>query len=164
MGVGVPRLGTGQPRGCAPRGIDLLALRPEVNSEKIYGFGVGAGALLLLHEAVVDERVKKVALEGMLLSYESVVTHRMHRDVFESVIPGVLKAYDLPDLVAALAPRPVWIVNAKDPMGKQVGIAEVRTQFSRSVQAFKTLGGESAIQIAVAKPEEPLETIYRGLR
>ncbi len=146
------------------RGIDLLALRPEVDNEKIYGFGVGAGALSLLHEAVADERVKKVVFKGMLLSYEAVVTHRIHRGVFESVIPGVLKVYDLQDLVAALAPRPVWIVNAKDPLGKQVAIGEVRKQFVRSVEAFKTLGAEEAIQIAVAKPEERLEAIYRGLR
>jgi hypothetical protein len=46
-------------------------------------------------------------LEGRLVSNESVVMHRVSRDMFENVIPGVLKSYDLQDLVAAVAPRPI---------------------------------------------------------
>ena len=61
-------------------------------------FRVGAGALTLLHEAVVDERIKELALDAMLVSYESVITHRIHRNIYESPVPGALKVYDLPDL------------------------------------------------------------------
>lgn len=142
------------------RGVDLLVARPEVDSERIYGFGVGAGALTLLHEAVLDERFKKLGLERMLVSYESVVTHRIHREVFESVVPGVLKAYDLADLVAAIAPRPVWLLNPMDPLGKRIAIGEVRKQYARSVEAFKALGAETAIHLVVQRPEEGLDAIY----
>ena len=146
------------------RGVELLAGRPEVDRERIYGFGVGAGALTLLHAAVLDERIKKIALEGMLASYESVATHRIHRDVYESLVPGVLKVYDLPDLVAALAPRPVWIVNATDPVGKRINIGELQKQYARPLEAFKALGAESAIRMAWRNPEEGLQPTYRELR
>ena len=43
-------------------------------------------------------------LDGMLVSYESVVSSRVHRRILEGVSPGMLKYYDLQDLVAALAP------------------------------------------------------------
>jgi hypothetical protein len=144
--------------------VDLLAARPEVDRERIYGFGVGAGALTLLHEAALDERIKKVALAGMLVSYESAVTHRIHRDLYESVIPGVLKVYDLPDLVAAMAPRPVWLVNATDPLGKRISVGEARKQYARSVEAFKALGAEAAIHFLVPRPEEDFNTTYEELR
>ncbi len=146
------------------RGVDLLLSRPEVDGEKVFGFGVGTACLPLLHEAVLDERIKKIVLEGMLVSFESVVTHRIHRNVFDSVIPGVLKAYDLPDLVAAVAPRAVWIVNATGPMGKRVGLGEVRSEYARSVEAFKALDAESAIRIAMRNPEEGLGATYRELK
>ena len=134
--------------------LDMLAARPEVNTRRIYAYGVGAGALALLHEAVLDERIRGVALDHMLASYQSVVTHRVHRDIYESVVPGVLKAYDLPDLVAAMAPRPVWLVDAVDAVGKAVPLEEARKQYSRSIGAFKASGAEPALQILIEKPEE----------
>src|SRR6266567_2748983 len=71
---------------------DMLSARPEVDPARIYGFGVGGGALTLLHEAVLDDRIKQVTLESMLISLDSVVTHRIHTNIYESVVPGALKA------------------------------------------------------------------------
>ena len=146
------------------RGVDLLVSRPEVDRERIYGFGVEAGATVLLHEAVMDDRLKKVALEGMLESYESVVMYHLQRDVLESAIPGVLKEYDLPDLVAALSPRAVWITDARDPLGKRVGLAELRKVYARSIDAFKAMGAPGSIGIAVTKPEEKLGPVFEKSR
>ncbi len=122
------------------RGIDLLAARSEVDGTRIYGFGVGAGALTLLHEAVLDDRIKELALDGMLVSYESIVTHRIHRNIYESLVPGVLKVYDLPDLVAVMAPRPVWLVDLVDPTGTRLGADEVRQDYGQALEAFHASG------------------------
>ena len=114
----------------------------------------------MLHEAVVDERIKELALDAMLVSYESVVTHRIHRNIYESLVPGALKVYDLPDLVAAMAPRPVWIVDAVDPVGQPVGVEDVRRDYSRSLEAYQAVGAPTAIHIATRKPDEGLKEIY----
>ena len=115
---------------------------------------------MLLHEAVLDDRIKKIALKEMLESYDSVVTHRLHYDVFESVVPGALKAYDLPDLVAALSPRSAWISNLKDPLGKRTSISEANKQYARALEAFKAMGAEAAIHIEVTKPDEKLGPVF----
>jgi len=128
------------------RGVEMLAARPEVDAEQIFGFGVGSGALTLLHAAVLDERIKRVALDRMLVSYNSAVNHKLHRDVFESVVPGVLKSYDLPDLAAALAPRSVWIVDTQDPLGKLVRVAEAKKAYARAIEAFKALQSDSKLR------------------
>src|SRR5262249_41670091 len=98
------------------RGVDLLSARADVDSDRIYGFGKEGGAIALVYAATLDGRIRKIALEGMLVSYQSVITHRIHRQVFEHIVPGALRLYDFPDLVAALAPRPTWIVNSVDPI------------------------------------------------
>jgi cephalosporin-C deacetylase-like acetyl esterase len=146
------------------RGLDLLALRPEVDAEKLYGMGVGAGAVPLLHQAVLDPRVKKVMLEGGLISYDSVVNYKIGRSLIDSVIPGVLKSYDLPDLVAALAPRPTWIVDARDPLGHRVSTAKVRRQYGVALDAFKAAGEPNALRIEVTEPRDEFGATYRGLK
>jgi hypothetical protein len=124
---------------------------------------VGAATIPLLHHAVFDTRLKKVVLKGGLISYGSVETFRIQRGIIENVIPGVLKAYDLPDLVAALVPRPTWIVDARDPLGHRVGIAEVRGQYAGAVEAFKSTGAQDALHIEVTEPRDEFGTTYRGL-
>ena len=138
------------------RGVDVLASRPEVDAARICGFGVGAGALALLHEAVLDRRISALALDHMLVSYHAVAAHRVHHDIYESVIPGVLKAYDLPDLVAAMAPRPVWLVDAVDPMGHEVRLEDARKEYARALEAFRAMNAEPALHVATNKPEQRL--------
>lgn len=146
------------------RGIDLLSRRPEVDSEKIYGMGVGAGTVPLLHAAVLDSRLRKVILEDGMVSYEMVETSKIQYGIAESVIPGVLKSYDLPDLVAALAPRPTWIVDARDPLGYRAGMAKVRSQYAGAVEAFTALGAKQALHIIDTEPRQEFNLTYQGLQ
>jgi hypothetical protein len=143
------------------RGVDLLSARAEVDRDRIYGFGKEGGAVPMLYAATLDERIKKIALENMLVSYQSIITRRIHRQVFEHVVNGALKFYDFPDLAAAFAPRSIWIVNGVDPIGRQVGLAEMKKQYAASATAFRLLETESSIHIAVRKDWEPITTFYR---
>ena len=143
------------------RGVDLLSARAEVDRDRIYGFGKEGGAPPLLYAATLDERIKKIALEGMLISYQSIITRRIHRQVFEHVVPGALKFYDFPDLAAALAPRQVWVVNGVDPIGLQSDLSELRKQYAGAMTAFRSLEAEAAIRIAVRKDQERITTFYR---
>jgi cephalosporin-C deacetylase-like acetyl esterase len=128
------------------RGVDLLAERADVDVTQIFGIGVEGGAVPLLHAAVLDNRIRKVALERMLESYDSVVRRRIHRNVFEQVIPGVLKAYDLPDLAAVLSPRPVFLADPADPVGNLVLPAG---------SVYKTA------TVLRRRPEDTAATLYR---
>jgi hypothetical protein len=132
------------------RGVDLLVARKEVDSARISGIGVGAGAIPLLHAAALDSRIRAVALEKMLQTYESVVTRGIHRGVFEQVVPGVLKAYDLPDLAAMMAPRPVWIIDPADPMGNAVSLTE-------------TAGLYKNAKVVRRRAEDTPTTLYRAM-
>ena len=135
------------------RGVDLLATRPDVERTKIYGFGKDTGAIPLLHAAAMDERISKIALEGMLASYQTVIQQRIHRQIFEQVIPGVLRSYDLPDVIAALAPRQVWIVNGVNALGQKMRLADLKKQYATT----------SAIHIAERRAADKPAAFYRNL-
>jgi len=111
------------------RAVDLLAARPDVDAARIFGAARGGGGPALLHAAALDPRLRRIALDRTLESYRSVVSQRLHRDVFEHVVPGVLRHYDLPDLAAIMAPRPVTIIDASDPLGFPAPLDRIRAAY-----------------------------------
>jgi dienelactone hydrolase len=133
------------------RGLDMLSARADVDTAQLFGYGKGAGAVPLLYAAAFDRRLRRAAFEGMLVSYESVVNQRIHQQVFEQVVPGALRDFDLPDLVAAVAPRPVWLINTVNPLGKPAPAAEIR-------RAYK--GAEPLMHIRETREGEPLAPVY----
>ncbi|MSO24229.1 MAG: hypothetical protein EXQ58_13510 [Acidobacteria bacterium] len=53
---------------------------------------------------------------------------------------SVLRFYDLPDLVAALAPREVWMVNPVDSVGQVVRSRQTESNYAFAQQAFRLAG------------------------
>jgi cephalosporin-C deacetylase-like acetyl esterase len=145
------------------RGIDLLVARPDVDGANIFGFGKDAGAVPMLYAAVLDTRIHRLALEGMLVSYDSVVTHRIQRQIFEQVVPSALKYFDFPDLVAALAPRPVWLVNAVNGLAHSVPPTELRNVYAGAARAFKAASAEQQLHMSERRPGDSLFSVYGDL-
>jgi hypothetical protein len=145
------------------RGVDLLLSRNDVDGSNIFGFGKDTGAVPMLYAAVLDSRIRRVALEGMLVSYDSIVSHRIHQQIFEEVVPSALKYYDLPDLIGGLAPRHVWIVNPVNGLGHPVPSSEVRDTYTRAMQAFTSAGAIQHIHVSERKPGQPISSTYSDL-
>ncbi|MBK9168095.1 MAG: acetylxylan esterase [Bryobacterales bacterium] len=112
------------------RGLDVLAARGLLHGGKAQGVAHGSGpATALLHAALLDERFGEIRLEEALVSYRAVATTPVHRQIFDSVLPNVLRAYDLPDLARALAPRKVTLVNTATPLGATLAMPLVRASY-----------------------------------
>lgn len=122
------------------RAVDVLTARSDVDISSLSAIGKGAAAVVLLHAAVFDERIRNVTLERMLVSYSSVVEWKIHNQIFESIVPGALASYDLPDLVASLAPRGVKIINATNPRRQVMDLGEVK-------RIYAAVGASAAFSI-----------------
>ena len=57
-----------------------------------------------------------------------------------SVVPGVLRSYDLPDLAAMLAPRRLTIREPLDPAGNPVSQASLDETYAACRSAFAAAG------------------------
>ena len=108
------------------RGVELLAARADVDPNSIKGIGIGAASVPLLFAAALDGRLHSVEIEGMLVSYNSIIDSRLHRRAFEQVVPGAIRSFDLPDLVAALGPQRVSLRGFVDAMGDPAPTETIR--------------------------------------
>lgn len=94
---------------------DLLAVAPRrVNRPRWIAVGVGAGALVAAHAAVLEQRIEEVISIGGLLSYQSLIDDPLSTQPFSSYLPGVIGAYDMRDVYAAIAPRRLLVINPQD--------------------------------------------------
>jgi len=91
-----------------------------------------------------------------------VVEHRIHRGICEQVIPGVLKSYDLPHLVASLAPRPVWLVNAADPLGLPLTLERAAGEYAPALEAFRKAGAADSLRV-LRRGEGSFSDFYQDL-
>ena len=104
---------------------------------------------VLLHAAVLDSRIKGVTVAGALASYRMIVDQPVHRNVSEVVIPGVLRKYDLGDLLLALNPRPVEIIDPQDATGAAISEQDFRKALAYVFQSEARLGTEQDIRLRI---------------
>jgi dienelactone hydrolase len=97
---------------------DWLMARSKTGPLAIYG--VGTLAPVALHTAVLDARFTLVVTNGALAAYRLAVEAPITRNLPEIALPGVLLHYDLPDLVTALAPRRVVMIDPVDATGRSL--------------------------------------------
>ncbi len=135
------------------RGLDVLEAR---GFTKVLGVAKGLVSVALLHTAAIDARLKGLVVEDMPCSYRAIATAPVHRKVFEIVVPGVLGQYDLPQLVASLAPRPVTLLNLRTPTGANM-LSEARSaEYRAAIDAYRASGQAAALEIRPRRDDEAL--------
>ena len=106
------------------RCFDYLGRRGDVDTARIAVFGKGHGGVLALYAAAIEPGFQKAASEGAVLSYMDIVRARVHEGMAHAIVPGVLKDFDLPDLVRAVRPRTLWLIEPRTPTGARASLPE----------------------------------------
>ena len=88
---------------------------PEARTIELHASGQTVPAALF---AAQFDRFDAVTLEDGLTSYLDLATADTHDGATLTVIPGVLRVTDLPELAARLAPTSVRIVGPRSPAGR----------------------------------------------
>jgi dienelactone hydrolase len=147
------------------RAIEVLEKRRLMPHGECIGYARGAAPVLdLLHAAVLDRRIASVTAEGGLLSFSSMARTAIHYRLLESVAPGVLHHYDLPDLVAAVAPRPVTLANLRWPAGAAATLRDSAREYAYAESAYRTRKAAEQMQLRIRRENESLSAAYPELR
>jgi hypothetical protein len=138
------------------RGIDVLEARSFQTASGVLGVGRGLVSVALLHAAAIDARVGRLILEDMPCSYAAIAKAPIHRKIFEVVIPGVLGEYDLPDLIASMAPRPVTLLNLRSPTGANMLRRHQDAEYRYAATMYRLSGHAKALEIRPRREDESL--------
>lgn len=143
MHLGRPLLGQ--------RAADLLSVLNLFSREtEATGFelmGVGSAAPVVLHAAALDDRIKSITIESGLTSWDNVVRTPISANQLGNTVPGALAVYDLPDLAAAIAPRPLTIRKPLDATGQPAGKDEIERAYRAVRAAYEKAGAAEKLKI-----------------
>jgi dienelactone hydrolase len=156
-GVLVGRSVVGIQAGDITRVAKYLGNTEGVDKDRIGAVAKDLMCIPLIHAAAFEPLIANVTLMGPLVSYRSVAMNRFYRvgitkneggglwhpyEVnFSWGIGGVLTAYDLPDLIACIAPRKVAISGIKDQMLEQASneLIDKEMEFAKAVYVIKNV-------------------------
>ena len=117
------------------RVLNWLSSRADIDRTSITLYGKGGLGMVALHAAAVDTRITRVIAENSLVSYRAALDAPLHRNLSEIMIPGVLNHYDVGDLLEAIAPREVTLLNPADALGQPMRLDQVR--YSRRIRVLR---------------------------
>jgi hypothetical protein len=112
------------------------------------------GGLLALFGALYEDGVKAVAVRRSLTSFVSILEDRFAYVPGDVIVPGIVKAGDLADVVAAVAPRPVLLEALRDGRNRVVADDALRTGYAGALDQYRTSpAGSLVIRSQEAKPQ-----------
>jgi cephalosporin-C deacetylase-like acetyl esterase len=144
------------------RAVDYLVSRPDVDSSRIRIVGVGSPGLTAMMAALLDQRVRSVLVDRTLASYASILESESYSLKLAWFVPGILRKFDLPQIAAALSPRPCWILNGVDANGKILSKTSLRKQYSPHLSG-ETLAN-TGVRVLVRPERDPQESYLEWLQ
>jgi len=134
--------------GDVSRVVNYLKSRDDVEKDNISAVSIGEMGPVLLHAAIFDNSIKHVVIIGSPLSYKSIVFNKYYEVSLSCTVAGALTAYDLPDLIACLAPGKIVLAELKDQMldPTPADLVDQELGFPRLVYANKNASGNLRIQ------------------
>jgi cephalosporin-C deacetylase-like acetyl esterase len=145
------------------RSIDYVLSRPDVDSTGVRLVGRGTGALWALFAAALDTRVRAMVSDEGLLSYRALTSVDRYLTESSLFVRDILTRFDLPQVAAAVADRPLAIVSPLGPMRDQVDLSTARRAYEWTAQVYGNLGASSRFQVSAKDPESSLADQYLKL-
>jgi cephalosporin-C deacetylase-like acetyl esterase len=140
----------------AIRAVNWLVSLPEVEQSSITIYGRAAEGMVALHAAALDARIAHVIVENTLVSYHMALEAPIHRSLSDIILPGVLLKYDTSDLIDAISPRSVVIVNPADAIGVTARDQAVNKELAAVFESDRKLGLQDRVRVISRGFRDPL--------
>jgi cephalosporin-C deacetylase-like acetyl esterase len=142
------------------RALTYLVSRADVDASRVRVLGKGNAGVIALYAAALDPRIRGAACEGAVPSYMAIVRAKHNRNMVELLVPGVLKAFDLADVAALIAPRTLWIVAARDPAGETLAAAQCAREYTPTARAYRASSHAGNFRVIDRPAHQPFAKTY----
>ncbi len=116
---------------------------------EIIGISKGGFNSSLLHAATLGVEFEKMILMEPLLSFRGLTDAREYAPYYiPFTVAGALPHYDLPDLVAGFAPKPIVIANGKDHMGIPMDQKSIASVYEFAIEQYEVLNNTENFSVA----------------
>ncbi len=122
--------------------VDYIILRGEWNTGDIRMVGFSGGGMQTLYTAALDERIGKAFISGYFYGFRDSLL-RMSGNCSCNYIPSLWRHFDIQDIAAMIAPRPLIIQSAEDDhLNGERGMMNVLEPLRQLRELYAMLGAE----------------------
>jgi hypothetical protein len=111
------------------------------------------GSLLALLAALYEDNVRAVVARSGLISYLSVLQDRFCYVPQEIIVPGILESADITDIVAAIAPRAVFLEGFVDGKDRLLSTSDMENELRAAVTAYRGAPSQLLIREQAGKTD-----------
>lgn len=127
---------------------DLLATAPKMTNRREWiVVGIGIGGLVAAHAGVLDPRIVGVASIQAPLSYRAMLDDPQSSHPVSCFPPGVLGQYEIRDVYAGIAPRPLLIVNPVDSRGAAIETEAAKAEIGWTFDTYGMHDAGSSVRV-----------------
>lgn len=146
------------------RCLDYLETRPDVDRSRIHVFGARGGAVTALMGYALDRRPSSILCDEMLSDFTSVAESEDYTWGLTWFVFGILRHFDLPDIIGASAPRPCWLLNVVGPTNEVLSRTDSVMRFSPAIESYSRLSASSRLRLLVEPKEKRMEVVANWLQ
>ena len=134
--------------------VRYLRTRSDVDAKRVAIMGRGWAGVTAVFAASLDTEISAIAVEAIPTSYGALAKAELYEQPAYFLLPGALEDFDFTDVFAALAPRPLLVLNPQDPLTRKMVEQEALVALAPARAAYDTARASQALAVKV----EPLDT------
>lgn len=124
------------------RTVDYLAGRPEVDPGRIGCVGISMGGDRTDYLAALDDRIRCAVSVGWMSTLRPMIKAHVNTHSFMHFLPGLARFLDLPDVIGAMAPKPLMVQQCeRDALYPAEGMKE---SVKKIEAIYKRAGAEAS--------------------
>jgi dienelactone hydrolase len=129
------------------RSVDYIYSRSDADTAHLHAIGTGMGAMWCLYAAALDPRIKGLIAADGLLSYRTLTESDRYLYGADVMVRNVLLEFDLPQVAAAVADRPLTLIHPRDAMKQPVSQSAAEEAYRTARNVYRAAGRHGRFRI-----------------
>ena len=129
------------------RTVDYAMQREDADGRNLHLIGKGNAGLWCLYAAALDQRIRSLICVRSLLSHRCLAQADRYLYSADVFVPEILLHLDLPQIAAAVAPRPLTLIEPVDAMKKTADPTQTEEEYRWARAAYQAAASDKSFRI-----------------